>query len=42
MLETAAIERLCQTDNDARSEVVRHLEAIWTVPEAAGAQERAA
>ncbi|MDE8346147.1 MAG: GntR family transcriptional regulator [Acidocella sp.] len=39
VLETAAIERLCQSDNNARNEVVRRLEAIWTVAEAAREQE---
>jgi DNA-binding GntR family transcriptional regulator len=34
VLETAAVERLCQAGNDARLEVVDQLEKIWKVPEA--------
>jgi DNA-binding GntR family transcriptional regulator len=41
VLETAAVERLCQTDGNARNALVQHLEAIWTVPEAAREQDPA-
>ena len=34
VLETAAIERLCQSDNNARNAVVQRLEPIWNVQEA--------
>jgi DNA-binding GntR family transcriptional regulator len=35
VLESAAVERLCQAGNDARLEAVETLEKIWKVPESA-------
>lgn len=39
VLESAAVERLCQADSNARTTVAAELEAIWAVPETARAQD---
>jgi DNA-binding GntR family transcriptional regulator len=41
VLETAAMERLCQSDADVRKALVDGLETIWNVPEAMREQDPA-